>query len=335
MQNNTSHPTALITGLTGQDGYYLSRLLTEAGYTVHGIGGPGSKRGPVIVGPRILAHGVRLTDANAVHALVDEVEPDLVFHLAGMSSVAESWSAPVDSLSINGLSTTTLLNACLRVQERLGRLITVVNASSAEIFAGGDESPQNESTSLKPTSPYGASKALGHMMVHIYRERGLTASNAILYNHESPRRPAHFVTRKISMGVAAIARGDMDTITLGNTSAQRDFGWAPDYVDAMYRMAVRGDGGDFVIATGQSHSILDFAAAAFLAAGIDDWQDRILSDAKFLRPTERADMVGDPSRAARVLDWRPTTTFTEIAALMVEHDLAESAQPQPAVGGTQ
>lgn len=337
MQNHTTshHRTALVTGLSGQDGYYLSRLLVDAGIGVHGVGGPEAKRGPVVVAPRIVSHGVRLTDATAVHALVDEVEPDYVFHLAGMSSVAGSWAAPVDALSINGLSTTTLLNACMRVQERLDRPITVVNASSAEIFAGGEESPQNESTALQPTSPYGASKALGHMMCHIYRDRGLAASNAILYNHESPRRPSHFVTRKISLGVAAIARGEIDTITLGNLAAQRDFGWAPDYVEALYRMAVRGDGGDFVIATGVSHSILDFAAAAFSAAGIDDWQDRIRSDAKFMRPTERADMVGDASRAAQVLDWRPTTTFTEIAAQMVEHDLALAAQPQPAVGGTQ
>jgi GDPmannose 4,6-dehydratase len=335
MGNSTSpNSTALVTGLTGQDGYYLSRLLADHGVTVHGISGPEAKRGPFVVAPRIMAHGVPLSDEAGMYDLINEVSPDYVFHLAGMSSVAGSWAAPVDSVSINALSTTTLLNACLQVQERSGKPIRVINASSGEIFAGSGESPQTESTPIRPTSPYGASKVLGHMMCHIYRTRGLSASNAILYNHESPRRGEHFVTRKITLGVAAIVRGDADSITLGNVAARRDFGWAPDYVEALYRMAVRGDGGDFVIATGVSHSILEFAEAAFTAAGVDNWQDRIRTDSDLLRPNEPADMVGDATRAAEVLDWRPTTTFDQIAAQMVEYDLTGARQPQSALGGT-
>ena len=327
--------TALITGLSGQDGHYLSRLLVRAGVAVHGVLGPSNTPHRFRAEVGITPHTTKLDDRTAVHELVAAVAPDFVFHLAGLSSVAGSWTHPVETVELNAVSTTTLLDACLRVQDRLGRNIVVVNASSAEIFAGSEDSPQNESTPINPTSPYGASKALGHMMCHIYRTKGLQTCNAILYNHESPLRSPRFVTRKITMGVAAIARGDTDAISLGNLAARRDWGWAPDYVEAMYRMATHGVGDDFVIATGVSHSISDFVQAAFAAAGMYDWQERVRTDTDLLRVVERADMVGDPSHAARVLDWRPSTTFNEIVTQMVEYDLRSAGVREPALQGEQ
>ncbi|CAM3545441.1 GDP-mannose 4,6-dehydratase [Mycobacterium frederiksbergense] len=315
-------PTALITGVTGQDGYYLSRLLVESGLTVHGIVGRNETAESVEV-EGVNAHAIDLMDADAVLDLVTEVSPDYVFHLAGVSSVAMSWQMPVYASQVNAVSTAAVLDACLQAQERTRRKINVVNASSAEIFAGSSVQRQNEQTPIRPTSPYGASKAFGHMMCHLYRERGLHASNAILFNHESPRRPTTFVTRKITAAVAAIARGEQDCVTLGNVAVQRDWGWAPDYVDAMYRMAQRGEGDDFVLATGVAHSITDFVAAAFAAVDIPDWKEKVRIDNDLVRPLDSEVMVGDPNKAQRVLGWRPTMSFRQIVAAMVESDLAQ------------
>jgi GDPmannose 4,6-dehydratase len=312
---------ALVTGATGQDGYYLSELLLGNGFDVHGVFSHSGHRDGLI--PGVTPHCVDMTHADAVTELVEGVEPDFVYHLAAISSVATSWQEPVRTTSVNGLSTAAMLEACLQVQDRTGKKITVVNASSCEIFSGAPDSPQTESTAVRPTSPYGASKAMGHMMCQVYRAKGLEASNAILYNHESPRRPERFVTRKITKAVAAIVAGRQDRLVLGDLTIARDWGWAPDYVDAMYRMALHGKGDDFVIATGVTHTIFEFVAAAFAAAGVREWEDRVESDAALLRPADRGAMMGDATRARATLGWQPTMGFGDIVTAMVETDLRQ------------
>ena len=312
---------ALITGVTGQDGYYLADLLLSHGYRVHGVLSPTSRVETLV--PGVQAHRADLLRGDAIAHTIEAVQPDVVFHLAAVSSVAKTWDDPVSTTQVNALSTVAVLDACLRTQDRTGKKIMVVNASSSEIFAGAADSPQSEATPLQPISPYGAAKAMGHTMCHVYRAKGLEASNAILYNHESPRRPDRFVARKITKAVAAIAAGRQDRLLLGDLSIRRDWGWAPDYVDAMYRMAIHGKGDDFVVATGVSHSITDFVAAAFAAAGLAEWQAYVASDSALLRPADRAVMVGDPSKAAAMLDWRPTMSFLDIVEAMVLSDLGQ------------
>lgn len=300
--------TALITGVTGQDGYYLSKLLQRNGFEVCGL-------------PRDA-----LTDVAAITQFLGNVTPDVVFHLAAVSSVAASWHDPTETSRVNALSTTALLDACLATQDRTGTPITVVNASSCEIFAGAADSPQTETTPLQPISPYGVAKAFGHMMCQIYRARGLKVSNAILYNHESPHRGEQFVTRKITKAAAAIASGHQDRLVLGDMTVERDWGWAPDYVEAMYRMSRHDSGDDFVVATGVTHSVQEFVAAAFAAAGIEDWEAHVETDAAFTRPRDRGVAVGDPTKAGTVLGWYPTFGFDEIVKAMVSSDLRQEQE---------
>jgi GDPmannose 4,6-dehydratase len=309
MSSVGSGGTALITGVNGQDGYYLSELLLRNGIEVHSV-------------PRPL-----LADTPALAEIVESVKPDYVFHLAAISSVAASWQDPSATAHANGLSTVALLDACLAAQDRAGKRIAMVNASSGEIFAGATDSPQTEATPLHPISPYGASKAFGHMMCQVYRAKGLVVSNAILYNHESPRRSEQFVSRKITKAVAAIAAGRQDRLVLGDMSVQRDWGWAADYVDGMYRMALQDNGDDFIIATGKTHSVGEFVAAAFAAAGIADWQAHVESDPALLRPREAVTNIGDAAKAHAVLGWRPTLGFNEIVKAMVSSELRQEHDP--------
>jgi GDPmannose 4,6-dehydratase len=208
------------------------------------------------------------------------------------------------------------------VQRGRDEPVRFLQASSAEIFGEPEESPQTERTPIRPVNPYGTSKAFAHTMVGVYRTRGLHASAVILYNHESPRRPVQFVTRKITSTVAAIAAGRADELALGNLDARRDWGWAPDYVDAMVRAARADTAADFVIATGVSHSVRDFVTAAFAAAGIDDWADLVRIDPAFVRPVDPTELVGDATRARTQLGWSPTMSFAEIVSTMVATDLA-------------
>ena len=201
----------------------------------------------------------------------------------------------------------------------------MINASSCEIFEGAADSPQTETTPLQPISPYGATTAFSRTMCQIYRGRGLKVSNAILYNHESPRRP-DFVTRKITKAAAAIASGSRDRLVLGDLTVQRDWGWAPHYVEAMYRMALHDNGDDFVVATGVTHSVQDFVAAPFAAAGIEDWKAHVETDAAFVRPHDRGIAVGDPTKAGTVLGWYPTFGFDEIVKAMVSSDLRQEQE---------
>jgi GDPmannose 4,6-dehydratase len=307
---------ALVTGIGGQDGYYLARQLLADGVEVHGLA-----RRPVPDLPDVRVRLGDVTDAGAVRRLVLHLEPDQVFNLASVSSVARSWQEPELTHAVNGESVVHLLEACHELQERAGRSVRVVQASSAEIFGQPDTSPQDERTPLRPVNPYGEAKALAHEQVGWWRDRGLHASAAILYNHESPRRPTTFVTRRITSTVAAIARGEAHHLVLGNLDARRDWGWAPDHVDAMVRAARADRPGDYVVATGVSHSVRDFVAAAFTHVGITAWEGHVRTDPALARPADATELVGDPGRAERELGWRRTVGFEELVALMVDADL--------------
>jgi GDPmannose 4,6-dehydratase len=312
---------ALLTGVSGQDGSYLSERLLGDAWEVHALSRPGSVPGEQPIDPAVAVHLGDLGDEDRLRELIDAIEPDAIVNLGGISSVAASWQRPALTARVSGLAPVVILDAALRLQQRRGRSVRVLQASSAEIFGDADRSPQDESTPIRPVNPYGAAKALAHHSVGVFRVQGLAASSAILYNHESPRRPPEFVTRKITLGAARIAAGLQDTLSLGNLDARRDWGWAPDYVDAMARILTADDPDDFVVATGESHTVRDFVDAAFAAAGVSDGAERVTVDERFVRPTDAADLRGDASKARRVLGWQPTVGFEELVARMVRSDL--------------
>jgi len=314
--------TALITGVYGQDGAYLSRRLLSEGCRVVGL----KLEGPVPAALSDHLDGVELvdgdvTDVPAMGALLDAVRPDEVYNLAGLSSVAQSWSDPSVTAEVNGLAVVRLLEL---LRERAGSIpARFVQASSAEMFGNPRETPQRESTPLSPTSPYGLAKAFAHQYVGLSRNHfGLHASSLILYNHESPLRPTAFVTRKISAGVAAISRGRQDRLVMGSLDVTRDWGFAGDYVDAMVRAARHDVASDYVVATGVAHTLRELLDAAFARVGIADWSGLVTTDPAFVRPVEISSMVGDATKARDVLGWSPTTTFADLVAAMVDHDLA-------------
>ena len=309
---------AFVTGISGQDGRYLADRLLGEGVEVHALA---HALEPLPDLPGVELHRGDLTAVEAMRALLVDVAPDEVYNLAALSSVARSWDEPDQTARVNGLAAAGLLESALQVQDKLGRPVRFVQASSAEIFGQPERSPQDESTPLRPVNPYGAAKAYAHLMVDVYRRRDLHAVSAILYNHESPHRPPEFVTRKITSTVAAIANGRAGTLALGNLDARRDWGWAPDYVDAMVR-AVRADvARDYVVATGVSRSVRDFVAAAFARAGVDDWQHLVTIDPEFVRPADPTELVGDATLAREALGWAPTVAFDEIVGRMVDADL--------------
>jgi GDPmannose 4,6-dehydratase len=310
---------AFVTGISGQDGSYLSERLLAEGVEVHALA---HELEPPPDLPGVEVHRGDLTALDDVRALLIDLAPDEVYNLAALSSVARSWAEPDLTARVNGLAAAALLESALLVQEKVGRPVRFVQASSAEIFGEPDRTPQDESTPVRPVNPYGAAKAYAHLMVDVYRRRELHAVSAILYNHESPRRPAEFVTRKITSTVAAIAQGRADTLALGNLDARRDWGWAPDYVDAMVRAARADRPRDYVIATGVSHSVRDFVAAAFARVGIADWEPLVQVDPEFVRPADPTELVGDACRARRDLGWQPTVSFEEIVARMIDADLS-------------
>jgi GDPmannose 4,6-dehydratase len=245
-----------------------------------------------------------------------------VYNLGGISSVAYSWEHPVATGAVSGVGAVAVFEAAWRAQEASGSPVRVVQASSAEIFGQPDRVPQDEGTTVRPLSPYGAAKAYAHQMAAVYRARGLHVASCILYNHESPRRPPAFVTRKITQAAARIAADGEGVLALGNLDARRDWGWAPDYVDAMVRAARHTAAADYVVATGRTHSVAEFAAAAFARAGITDWERHVVVDARFVRPADADEVVGDASRARQELGWAPTVPFEEVVGRMVDHDVA-------------
>jgi GDPmannose 4,6-dehydratase len=307
---------ALITGVTGQDGSYLAELLIARGDEVHGI----TRDAGEPLTPGVVARQLDLSKDSGIAALVAHLRPDVIYNLAAVSSVFRSWEQPTLTSRINGVAAAELL-AAVRALQTTGHETRFVQASSAEIFGAPEFSPQDESTPIRPTSPYGAAKAYAHGLVGAYRAAGMFASSVILYNHESPRRPEAFVTRKITAAAARISLGLQDRLELGNLDARRDWGWAPDFVDALHRAAVASEPGDFVIATGVAHSVEDFARTAFERAGVADWRSRIDVSSGLMRAGDAPEQVGNAAKARDELGWAPTRGFDDIVAAMVDADL--------------
>jgi GDPmannose 4,6-dehydratase len=313
--------TALVTGITGQDGSYLAELLLAKGYRVVGMTRRTStevhERIEHIVGDVEILSG-DLLDQSSMTSIVYEVRPDEIYNLAAQSFVPASWSQPVLTGEFTALGVTRMLEAIRQVNPA----IRFYQASSSEMFGNAVESPQNEKTAFYPRSPYGVAKIYGHWITVNYRESyGLYASSGICFNHESPRRGKEFVTRKISDGVARIKLGLAPELRLGNLDAQRDWGYAGDFVRAMWMMLQPPAPDDFVIATGRTHSVRDFVRIAFEAAGLGSYEPYVVVDPRFVRPAEVDQLIGDASKARRVLGWEPTVGFEELVAMMVEADL--------------
>ncbi len=309
---------SLVTGAAGQDGRYLvERLLADGDEVVgmcHSAAGAASLLEDF---PTVDAVVGDLADAEGIKALIDEVAPQRIFNLAGNTSVARSWEYPAETADVLGVGPVRIFDAAWRLADRTGIDVRVLQASSAEIFGNASEVPQSESTSRRPVTPYGAAKGFAHEMAGVYRARGMHVSSAILYNHESPRRPEQFVARKIAMAVVSIALGTQEELALGNIDVHRDWGYAPDYVDAMIRITDNDEAGDFIVATGQSHSVREFVAEAFGAAGVSDWEKRVVIDPQFYRPADPEQLVGDSSKL-RSIGWKPTVDFAELVRIMVD-----------------
>lgn len=322
-------PTALITGITGQDGSYLTEFLLEKGYTVHGIVRRSSitARGRLdqlfhredVYDKKLFLHYADLGDSTTIRRILLKSVPDELYHLAGQSHVGASFEIPETTCEFTAMGTLKLLEI-IRDLESQPKFLHI---SSSEIFGRPDHTPQNESTPMRPVTPYGIAKAFATQMVTLYRDSfGLFACNAICYNHESPRRGESFVTRKITRAAAAISMGKQDSVSLGSLDGRRDWGYAPEYVQAMWLMLQQDAADDFVIATGTAYSVKDLLQAAFDAVGLN-WQDHVKQDPRYMRPSEGLHLVGDPSKAGSKLNWTAKTKLPELAKIMVESDLAE------------
>ena len=323
-----SKKLALITGITGQDGSYLAERLLEKGYTVHGIVRRTSnllrsriehlRRDEKIYGRRLFLHYGDLSDSATLSRIVADVQPMELYHLAGQSHVGLSFEIPESTCEEAGMATLRLLEI-VRSQPQPLRFY---HASSSEIFGNASEIPQTENTPLRPTSPYGCAKAFATQLARVYRESyGLFVCNGILYNHESPRRGENFVTRKIARAAARIARNLDSELVLGNMESQRDWGRAQDYVQAMWLMLQHGIADDYVVATGETHSVREFVEAAFAVVDLP-WQKYVKHDPAFDRPTEPVRLVGCADKIRKILGWKPGGTFRELVREMVDAELA-------------
>ncbi len=311
---------ALITGITGQDGSYLAELLYNKGYNVYGLvrrlSTPNTSRIDHIFNNIELLQG-DLTDQSSLSEAMRIAQPDEVYNLAAQSFVGTSWNQPVHTGDVTGLGVVRVLEAVRHVAPDA----KVYQASSSEMFGKVQENPQTENTKFYPRSPYGVAKVYAYWTCVNYRESyGMHVSNGILFNHESPRRGIEFVTRKITDSVARIYHGLQSELRLGNLDAKRDWGYAGDYVDAMWRMLQQDEPGDYVIATGETHSVEEFVQEAFSIAGLD-WKEYVVIDPKFVRPAEVQLLLGDPSKAKNELGWEPKVHFKELVKMMVEADL--------------
>jgi GDPmannose 4,6-dehydratase len=327
-------PRALVTGIDGQDGQYLAELLISKGYDTFGmIRGQANPRAQIVQEeiPEVELIEGDLQDLSSLIAVVEQVQPDEVYNLGAVSFVALSFRQPELTADITGLGVLRMLEAIRVVGGTNGNRMRFYQASSSEMFGKVRETPQNESTGFHPRSPYGAAKVFGHYITVNYREAyGLHASSGICFNHESKRRGLEFVTRKVSNGVARIKLGLQEKITLGNLEAARDWGYAGDYVEAMWLMLQQEEPDDYVIATGETHTIRELLELAFAAAQIDDWPLYVESDQRFMRPTEVDILTGDASKARERLGWKPKVSFADLVTMMVEADLAsETARNRP------
>ena len=324
---------ALITGITGQDGSYLADLLLDKGYEVHGLvrarGEHPPDRPPVR--DEVVLHTGDLLDEGSLTRVLSECLPDEVYNLAGTSFVAASWSDPVRAAESTAAAVARLLESVRRVVPEA----RFYQASSSEIFGLASSAPQDEDTPVRPRTPYGAAKAYGHFLTVTYREsRDLFATSGILYNHESPRRGLEFVTRKVTHGAAAIKLDLASELALGNLDAERDWGYAKDYVLAMWLMLQQDEPSDYVVATGVPHSVRQLVNCAFGHLDLDAGR-YVRRDERFVRPAELANLVGDASKARELLGWQPSVSFDELVQVMVDADLellasSDTAASQPA-----
>jgi GDPmannose 4,6-dehydratase len=322
---------ALISGITGQDGSYLAELLLGKGYEVHGVIRRAStfNTGRIdhlykdlhVHGAKFFLHFGDLADANTIRKLIYKVQPDEIYNLGAQSHVRVSFDIPEYTANITGVGTLRVLEAIKDYEEHTGKKAKFYQASSSEMF-GTSPPPQNEATPFHPRSPYGIAKVFSYWTTVNYREAyGVYAVNGILFNHESERRGETFVTRKIARGVARIASGLEKKLYLGNLDAKRDWGYAPEYVEAMYLMLQAPGPEDYVIGTGESHTVREFAEEAFKLAGLGDYKKYVEIDPRYYRPAEVDDLRADASKAAKQLGWKPRITFKELAKKMVEAEM--------------
>lgn len=321
---------ALITGITGQDGSYLAELLLSKGYEVHGIIRRASTfntdrldhiyQDPHEAGARLKLHFGDLSDGSGLRRILEEVGPDEIYNLGAQSHVRVSFDQPVYTADVVATGTLRLLESLRDYMGISGRTVKLYQAGSSEMF-GAANPPQDETTPFHPRSPYAVGKVAGYWFCRNYREAyGLFIANGILFNHESPRRGETFVTRKITRAVGRIAMGLQEKLYLGNLDAKRDWGYAGDYVDAMWRMLQADEPDDYVVATGSAYSVRDFLQAAFAHADLD-WEKHVAFDPRYLRPSEVDHLSGDPSKAERDLGWKPKIDFQQLVRMMVEHDM--------------
>ena len=323
-------PRAFITGITGQDGQHLAEFLHGRGYDVYGlVKGQSNPRIAAVLEemPFIEAVPGDLADLPSLVAALNTVQPDEVYNLGAISFVALSFNQAELTANITGLGVLRMLEAIRMVGGTGDNSIRFYQASSSEMFGKVRETPQNEGTPFHPRSPYGCAKVFGHDIVVNYRESyGMFACSGILFNHEGPRRGYEFVTRKVSNAVARIKLGLQHELVLGNMDSKRDWGYAGDYVKAMWMMLQQDEPDDFVIATGETHSVEEFVERAFAEVGIDNWRDYVRQDPKFLRPAEVDLLIGDASKARTQLGWEPEVGFTDLVSMMVRHDLEIEAK---------
>jgi GDPmannose 4,6-dehydratase len=323
-----SEKTALVTGITGQDGSYLAELLLDKGYAVHGIVRRTSnlvrsriehlRLDDKIYGQRLFLHYGDLSDGTTLRRIFREVQPDEIYHLAGQSHVGLSFDIPESTCEDAGMATLRLLE----IARDQTKPLRFYHASSSEIFGNTKTAPQDENTPFAPTSPYGCAKAFATQLARVYRQSyGLFVANGILYNHESPRRGENFVTRKIARAAACISRGLENQLVLGNTESERDWGRAQDYVQAMWLMLQHDTGDDYIVATGETHTVQEFVERAFEVVNLP-WQKYLKRDPAFDRPTEPTKLIGCADKIRKTLGWKPTGTFPQLVRELVEAELA-------------